>query len=57
MMSCFTYEEFHPNAKWDIEQAIDYFFRMNIEDGKCTILICQGRALPDFNAGNSLLRF
>ncbi|NPD85137.1 hypothetical protein HNS38_10225 [Lentimicrobium sp. L6] len=26
MMSCFTYEEFHPNAKWDINQAIDYFF-------------------------------
>jgi len=30
MMSCFTYEEFHPNAKWDIEQAIDYFFRMTM---------------------------
>jgi hypothetical protein len=30
MMSCFTYEEFHPNAKLDIEQAIDYFFRMTM---------------------------
>jgi len=30
MMSCFTYEEFHPNAKFDIEQAIDYFFRMTL---------------------------
>ena len=30
MMSCFTYEEFHPNAKFDIEQAIDYFFRMTM---------------------------
>lgn len=27
MMSCFTYEDFHPNAKWDIEHALDYFFR------------------------------
>lgn len=26
MMTCFTYEEFHPNAKLDIEQAIEYFF-------------------------------
>lgn len=30
MMSCFTYEEFHPNAKLDIEQAVDYFFRMTM---------------------------
>ncbi|SHI65416.1 hypothetical protein SAMN05444280_104120 [Tangfeifania diversioriginum] len=30
MMSCFTYEEFHPNAKLDIEQSIDYFFRMTM---------------------------
>jgi len=30
MMSCFTYEEFHPNAKLDIEEAIDYFFRMTM---------------------------
>lgn len=30
MMSCFTYEEFHPNVKWDIQQAIDYFFRMTM---------------------------
>jgi len=30
MMSCFTYEEFHPNAKLDIEDAIDYFFRMTM---------------------------
>ena len=30
MMSCFTYEEFHPNATLDIEQAIDYFFRMTL---------------------------
>lgn len=30
MMSCFTYEEFHPNAKLDIKQAIDYFFRMTL---------------------------
>lgn len=30
MMSCFTYEEFHPNAKLDIEQAIDYFFKMTM---------------------------
>ena len=30
MMSCFTYEEFHPNAMLDIEQAIDYFFRMTM---------------------------
>lgn len=26
MMTCFTYEEFHPNAKLDIEQALEYFF-------------------------------
>lgn len=24
MQTCFTYEEFHPNAKYDIEQAYDY---------------------------------
>ncbi len=30
MMCCFTYEEFHPNATLDIEQAIDYFFRMTM---------------------------
>ncbi|WP_372949028.1 hypothetical protein [Mariniphaga sp.] len=30
MMSCFTYEEFHPNAKLDIKDAIDYFFRMTM---------------------------
>jgi len=28
MMSCFTYEEFHPNAEYDIRQSYDYFFRM-----------------------------
>lgn len=27
MMSCYTYEDFHPNAKYDIEHAFDYFFR------------------------------
>lgn len=26
MTMCFTYEEFHPNAKLDIEQAFEYFF-------------------------------
>lgn len=26
MMSCFIYEEFHPNAEYDIEEAFDYFF-------------------------------
>lgn len=30
MMSCFIYEEFHPNAKYDVEQALDYFFRMTM---------------------------
>ena len=30
MMTCFTYEEFHPNAKLDIEDAYDYFFRMTM---------------------------
>lgn len=30
MMTCFTYEEFHPNAKHDIEMAFDYFFRMTL---------------------------
>ncbi|MFO7878642.1 MAG: hypothetical protein R6V52_01210 [Bacteroidales bacterium] len=28
--SCFIYEEFHPDAKLDIESAIDYFFRMTM---------------------------
>ena len=26
MMSCFTYEEFHPNSELDIRHAFDYFF-------------------------------
>lgn len=26
MMSCFTYEEFHPNSEYDIRHAFDYFF-------------------------------
>ena len=30
MMSCFTYEEFHPNSENDIEQAFDYFFRFTM---------------------------
>lgn len=30
MMSCFTYEEFHPNSEYDIEQAFDYFFRFTM---------------------------
>ena len=30
MMSCFTYEEFHPNAKFDIESAYDHFFTMTM---------------------------
>jgi hypothetical protein len=30
MMSCFTYEEFHPNAEYDIRQSYDYFFRMTL---------------------------
>lgn len=30
MTCCFTYEEFHPNAKYDIESTIDYFFRMSM---------------------------
>jgi hypothetical protein len=30
MTSHFTYEEFHPNAELDIEQAIDYFFSMSM---------------------------
>lgn len=30
-MTChFIYEEFHPNAGYDIEQSIDYFFRMTM---------------------------
>lgn len=31
MTSCFIYEEFHPNAGLDIEQAIDYFFSMTMK--------------------------
>ncbi len=27
MNTCFIYEDFHPNAEYDIEQAYDYFFR------------------------------
>ena len=30
MYSCFTYEDFHPNAQFDIEQAYDYFFRCTL---------------------------
>lgn len=30
MMTCFTYEEFHPNAEYDIEMAYDYFFRFTL---------------------------
>lgn len=30
MMTNFIYEEFHPNAKYDIESAFDYFFRMTL---------------------------
>lgn len=30
MRTCFTYEEFHPNAEYDIRQSYDYFFRMTI---------------------------
>lgn len=30
MMTCFTYEEFHPNAEYDIRSAYDYFFRMSL---------------------------
>ena len=30
MMTCFIYEEFHPNAEYDICQAYDYFFRMTM---------------------------
>lgn len=30
MMTCFIYEEFHPNAEYDIRQAFDYFFRMTM---------------------------
>jgi len=26
MMTCFTYEEFHPNSEYDIRHAFDYFF-------------------------------
>ena len=28
--NCFIYEEFHPNAKLDIESTLDYFFRMTM---------------------------
>ncbi|MEA3447573.1 MAG: hypothetical protein U9Q98_03865 [Bacteroidota bacterium] len=28
--SCFIYEEFHPDAKLDIESSLDYFFRMTM---------------------------
>jgi hypothetical protein len=27
MVTCFIYEEFHPNAKLDIEDAYEYFLR------------------------------
>jgi hypothetical protein len=30
LRTCFTYEEFHPNAEYDICQAYDYFFRMTM---------------------------
>lgn len=30
MNTCFIYEDFHPNAEYDIEQAYDYFFRMTM---------------------------
>ena len=30
MMSCFTYEDFHPNAEYDIRHAFDYFFRFTM---------------------------
>lgn len=30
MNTCFIYEEFHPNAEYDIRQAFDYFFRMTM---------------------------
>ena len=30
MNTCFIYEDFHPNAQLDIEQAYDYFFRMTM---------------------------
>jgi hypothetical protein len=34
MISCFTYEEFHPNARLNIEHAFDYFFRFTMAKGK-----------------------
>lgn len=34
MMTCFIYEEFHPNAELDIRQAYDYFFRMTMRKMK-----------------------
>lgn len=30
MMSCFTYEDFHPNAQYDIQQACEHFFTMTL---------------------------
>jgi hypothetical protein len=30
MSSCFIYEEFHPNAAYDVEQAFDYFLTMTM---------------------------
>jgi len=30
MNTCFIYEDFHPNAEYDIEQAYDYFFRITL---------------------------
>jgi len=30
MMNCFIYEEFHPNADYDIRHAVDYFFRFTL---------------------------
>ena len=30
MQTCFIYEEFHPNAQYDIEQAYDYFLTMTL---------------------------
>lgn len=34
MITCFTYEEFHPNARLNIEHAFDYFFRFTMAKGK-----------------------
>lgn len=30
MMNCFTYEDFHPNAEYEIKHAVDYFFRFTL---------------------------